>query len=129
MPALMIGTLGGGPDETVRQVARALTTARRAGEPLGVSRVFVRNLVFYTGQRQIDLIDDTQLDAFLRQDARALVVVPAEILDRVEASGTPRATRLAEFHYFNEGGLRLRSILWPEAARDVQRVLLVATRP
>ena len=94
-----------------------------------MSRVFVRNLVFYTGQRQVDLIDDAQLDAFLRQDARALIVVPADVLARVEAAGTPPATRLAEFAYFNEGGLRLRSILWPEAARDVQRVLLVATRP
>ncbi len=129
MPALMIGALGGGPDETVRQVARAVTAARTGDEPVGVSRVFVRNLVFYTGQRHIDLIDDAQLDAFLRQDARALIVVPADILARVEAAGTPRATRLAEFRYFNEGGLRLRSILWPEPARDVQRVLLVATRP
>ena len=89
----------------------------------------MRNLVFYTGLRQIDLIDDAQLDAFLRQEGRALVVVPADVLDRVEASGTPRATRLGEFRYFNEGGLRLRSILWPDPARDVQRVLLVATRP
>ncbi len=129
MPTLMIGVLGGGPDETVRQVARAVTAARTGDEPLGVSRVFVRNLVFYTGRRHVDLIDDAQLDAFLRQDARALIVVPADILDRVEAAGTPRATRLAEFRYFNEGGLRLRSILWPEAARDVQRVVLVATRP
>ncbi len=129
MPALVIVVLGGGPDETVRQVARAVTAARRADEPIGVSGVFVRNLVFYTGLRQVDLIDDPQLDAFLRQEGRALVVVPAEVLDRVEASGTPRATRLGEFRYFNEAGLRLRSVLWPDPARDVQRVLLVATRP
>jgi len=129
MPALMIGTLGGGPDETVRQVARAVTEARRAGEPVGVSRVFVRNLVFYTGTRQTDLIDDEQLAAFLRQDGRALVVVPADVLARVEAAGVPAPVRLAEFRYFNEAGLRLRSILWPDPERDVQRVLLVATRP
>jgi hypothetical protein len=36
---------------------------------------------------------------------------------------------LGEFRYFNEGGMRLRSVLWPDPARDVQRVLLVATRP
>ncbi len=129
MPALIIGVLGGGPVESVRQVAQAVLSARRAEEPVGVSRVFVRSLVFYTGVRQTDLIDDAQLDAFLRQDGRALVVVPVEILDRVEASGTPRGVRLGEFRYFNEGGLRLRSILWPDPARDVQRVVLVATRP
>jgi 4-amino-4-deoxy-L-arabinose transferase-like glycosyltransferase len=128
MPALMIGTLGGGPDETVRQVARAVTEARRADEPVGVSRAFVRNLVFYTGTRQIDLIDDEQLAAFLRQDARALVVVPADVLARIEAAGVPAPVRLGEFRYFNEAGLRLRSILWPDPDRDVQRVLLVATR-
>jgi 4-amino-4-deoxy-L-arabinose transferase-like glycosyltransferase len=129
MPALMIGALGGGPDETVRQVARAVATARRAGEPVGVSRVFVRNLVFYTGTRQVDLIDDDQLTAFLRQEGRALVVVPADVLARVESAGAPAPVRLGEFRYFNEGGLRLRSILWPDAERDLQRVLLVATRP
>jgi 4-amino-4-deoxy-L-arabinose transferase-like glycosyltransferase len=129
MPALMIGTLGGGPDETVRQVARAVAAARRGDEPLGVSRVFVRNLVFYTGTRQTDLIDDEQLAAFLRQEGRALVVVPADVLARVEAAGVPAPIRLAEFRYFNEAGLRLRSILTPDPERDVQRVLLVATRP
>jgi 4-amino-4-deoxy-L-arabinose transferase-like glycosyltransferase len=129
MPALMIGALGGGPDETVRQVARAVAAARRGGEPIGVSRAFVRNLVFYTGVRQTDLIDDAQLDAFLRQSGRALVVAPAEAIERVEAGGTPRAARLGEFAYFNEGGLRLRSLLRPDLSRDVQRVLLVATRP
>ncbi|MGD9902264.1 MAG: ArnT family glycosyltransferase [Vicinamibacterales bacterium] len=128
MPAVMIGTLGGGSDESVRQVARAVLAARRGDEPVGVSRAFVRNLVFYTGVRQLDLIDDTQLDAFLRQDGRALVVVPADVLARVEAAGTPPPARLGEFAYFNEGGLRLRSLLWPDPTRDVQRILLVATR-
>ena len=129
MPAMIVGTLGGGPDETVGQVARAVVAARRAGEPIGVAGVFVRNLVFYTGVRQIDLFDDAQLDAFLRQDGRALAVVPVESLERVETAGAPAAVRLGEFRYFNEGGLRLRSVLWPDPARDVQRVLLVATRP
>jgi hypothetical protein len=129
MPALMIGTLGGGPDETVRQVARAVAAARRGDEPVGVSRAFVRNLVFYTGMRQTDLIDDEQLAAFLRQEGRVLVVVPTDALARIEAAGVPAPTRLAEFRYFNEAGLRLRSILSPDPERDVQRVLLVATRP
>jgi 4-amino-4-deoxy-L-arabinose transferase-like glycosyltransferase len=129
MPAVIVGTIGGGPDETVGQVARAVVAARRAEEPIGVSGVFVRNLVFYTGVRQVDLIDEAQLDAFLRQADRALAVVSAEALERVEAAGAPAAVRLGEFRYFNEGGLRLRSVLWPDPARDVQRVMLVATRP
>ena len=53
--------------------------------------------------------------------------MPAEVLDRVESAGAPRAQRVAEFSYLNEAGLRLRSFLWPDPAHDVQRVLLVRT--
>ncbi len=128
LPALVLGALGGGPQDAVQRVARAVVDTRQANEPVGVSRVFVRNLLFYTGVKQTDLITDEQLTVFLRQSGHALVVVPADVLDRVEAAGAPRATRLAEFPYLNEAGLRLRSFLWPDPARDVQRVLLVRTR-
>lgn len=127
LPALVLGVLAGGPEDAVHRVARAVVTARQASEPVGVSRVFVRNLVFYTGVQQTDLITDEQLTAFLSQAGTALVVAPADVLDRVEAAGAPRAQRLAEFPYVNEAGLRLRSFLWPDPARDVQRVLLVRT--
>lgn len=128
LPALVLGALGGGPEDAVQRVARAVAEARRANEPVGVSRVFVRNLIFYTGVKQTDLITDEQLTAFLSQRGHALVVVPVDVLDRVEAAGAPRPARLAEFPYLNEAGLRLRSFLWPDPARDVQRVLLVRTR-
>jgi len=128
LPALVIGGLAGGPEDAVHKAAQAVRAARRADEPIGVSRVFVRNLVFYTGLRQTDLIDDEQLTAFLGQEGRALIVVPLADLDRVEAAGARKATRLAEFAYLNEAGLRLRSFLWPDPARDVQRIVLVSTR-
>ena len=57
-----------------------------------------------------------------------LIVVPVADLDRVEAAGAHKGRRLAEFAYLNEAGLRLRSFLWPDPARDVQRIVLVATR-
>ena len=128
LPALVLGALAGGPGGAVHQVAGAVRDARRAREPVGVSRVFVRNLVFYTGIVQTDLINDEQLTAFLSQTGQALVVVPADVLDRVEAAGAPRAARLVEFRYLNEAGLRLRSFLWPDPSRDVQRVLVVRTQ-
>ena len=128
LPALVIGGLAGGPEDAVHKAAQAVRAARRADEPIGVSRVFVRNLVFYTGLRQTDLINDEQLTAFLGQEGRALVVVPVADLDRVEAAGARKATRLAEFAYLNEAGLRLRSFLWPDPSRDVQRIVLVSTR-
>ena len=129
LPALVLGGLGGGPEDAVQKAARAVLTARREGEPVGVSRVFVRNLVFYAGVRTTDLINDEQVVAFLSQGARALVVIPVKDLERVEAAGGPKVVRLAEFGYLNEAGLRLRSFLWPDPARDVQRIVLVANRP
>lgn len=128
LPALVLGGLGGGQEDAVRRAATAVVAARRAAEPVGVSRVFVRNLVFYTGVKQTDLIDDAQLTAFLSQAGRALILVPVTDLERVERLGAPRPIRLAEFAYLNEAGLRLRSFLWPDPARDVQRIVLVATR-
>lgn len=128
LPALVMGALAGGQEDTVHRVAKAVQAARQTHEAVGVSRVFVRNLVFYTGVKQTDLINDEQLTAFLSQAAPALVVVPADVLARVEAAGAPRAERVAEFPYLNEAGLRLRSFLWPDPSRDVQRVLLVRTR-
>lgn len=128
LPALVLGGLRGEADDAVLRAADAVREARRANEPIGVSRVFVRNLVFYTGVKQLDLIDDEQLGTFLRQSGRALVLVPVTDLERVEAAGVPKAIRLAEFPYLNTAGLRLRSVLWPDPARDLQRVVLVATR-
>lgn len=128
LPALVLGGLGGGPEDAVHKAAAAVRVARRADEPVGVSRVFVRNLVFYTGRRTTDLITDEQVVAFLSQADRALVVLPLEDLERVEATGGPRVIRLAEFQYLNEAGLRLRSFLWPDPARDVRRIVLVANR-
>jgi len=128
LPALVLGGLGGGPEDAVHKAAAAVQAARRADEPVGVSRVFVRNLVFYTGHRTTDLITDEQVTAFLSQAGRALVVLPLRDLERVEAAGGPKTVRLAEFAYLNEAGLRLRSFLWPDPARDVQRIVLVANR-
>lgn len=128
MPALVLGALGGGREDAVVKAAAAVQAARRAAEPIGVSRVFVRNLVFYTGLRTTDLITDEQVVAFMSQAERALVVIPLSDLARVEATGTVKAVRLAEFAAVNEAGLRLRSFLWPDPSRDVQRIVLVANR-
>lgn len=128
LPAFVLGGLGGGPEDAVHKAAQAITAARRGDEAEGVSRVFVRNLVFYTGRRTTDLINDDQVVAFLAQPARVLVVLPLRDLERVEAAAGTRWVRLAEFPYLNEAGLRLRSFLQPDPARDVQRIVLIANR-
>lgn len=126
--ALQYGALTGSGDDTVEQVARAVTSARTSGEEVGTYHVFVRNLVFYTGVRTMDLITEEQLQAFLEQSPRVLVVAPTEAVDHLEHTTGRRFTRLAEFRYFNEAGIRLRTLLLPDPSRDLTRVVLIANR-
>lgn len=127
-PALQYGALSGTGEDTVQQVARAVVTERAADEEIGTYTVFVRNLVFYTHIRTVDLIDDDQLSAFLQGPTRVLVVAPAEAVDRMERDRKIPLRRLAEFRYFNEAGIRLRTLLQPDLARDITRVVLIANR-
>jgi 4-amino-4-deoxy-L-arabinose transferase-like glycosyltransferase len=125
---LQYGGISGTGDDTVEQVARAVRAAAQNSEEVGTHRVFVRNLVFYTERRTVDLITDDQLDAFLGQQARALLVAPVEAIERLEQRTGKHYPRLAEFAYFNEAGIRLRTLMQPDAERDLARVALVANR-
>lgn len=127
-PALQYGALSGTGDDTVQQVARAVVSARTANEEVGTYDVFVRNLVFYTRFRTMDLIGDDQLSAFLGSPNRVLVVAPAEAVDRMERDLKIPLRRLAEFRYFNEAGIRLRTLLEPDLSRDITRVVLISNR-
>jgi 4-amino-4-deoxy-L-arabinose transferase-like glycosyltransferase len=126
--ALQYGVLTGSGDDTVEQVARAVTAARTGSEEVGTYHVFVRNLVFYSGARTVDIITEDQLQAFLAQQPRVLVVAPTEAVDHLEHATGRRFIRLAEFRYFNEAGIRLRTLLSPDPSRDLTRVVLIANR-
>jgi hypothetical protein len=86
----------------------------------------VRNLVFYSGIKTTDVIGDEQAKNFLGQAERALLVVPATEIDRIEREHGIKVQRLAELLYFNEAGVRVRTLLWPDTSRDLTRVVLVA---
>ena len=92
------------------------------------SGVFVRNLVFYAGVKTTDVIGDEQARNFLAQPDRALMVAPASEVDRLEREQGVKLTRIAELLYFNEAGIRVRTLLWPERDRDLTRVVLVSNR-
>jgi 4-amino-4-deoxy-L-arabinose transferase-like glycosyltransferase len=128
LPVVQYGALSSGGDDTVRQMAQIVQQTRRADEPVGTYGVFVRNLVFYSGIKTIDVIDDEQARNFLSQADRALMVVPADMLDRLERDHGLKVQRIAELLYFNEAGVRARTLLWPDRARDLTRVVLVANR-
>ena len=128
LPAIQYGALSSGGDDTVRQMARLVQQHRTANEEIGTMGVFVRNLVFYSGIKTTDVITDEQARDFLAQANRALMVAPAETIDRLEQERGLKVTRLAELRYFNEAGIRVRTLLWPDSSRDLTRVVLVANR-
>jgi 4-amino-4-deoxy-L-arabinose transferase-like glycosyltransferase len=128
LPAIQYGALSSGGDDTVQQMARLVIQHRAGHEPVGTYGVFVRNLVFYSGVRTLDIIDDEQAANFLRQPDRALMVAPAGWIDRLEREHGVRVHRIAELRYFNEAGIRVRTLLWPDPARDLTRAVLVANR-
>ena len=128
LPAAQYGALSSGSEDTVRQMAQLVQRHRKAAEPVGTLGVFVRNLVFYSGIKTTDVIGDEQARNFLMQADRALLVAPVEQIDRLEREHGVKVTRLAELLYFNEAGVRVRTLLWPDPARDLTRVVLVSNR-
>jgi 4-amino-4-deoxy-L-arabinose transferase-like glycosyltransferase len=127
-PAMQYGALSSGGDDTVRQMSRVVQQHRTGNEEVGTWGVFVRNLVFYSGIKTTDLIGDEQVRNFLSQTNRALMVAPAAEIDRFEREQGIRVRRIAELLYFNEAGIRVRTLLWPDPQRDLTRVVLVANR-
>jgi hypothetical protein len=105
-------------------MADRVRAAYRPGDAIGTYQVFVRNLVFYTGLKHTDIIHDEHLFDWLAAHERALVVLQDTDADRLEAGGLPMQ-RLAALPYFNEGGIRVRMLLWPDPSTDLDTVVLV----
>ena len=128
LPVIQYGALSSGGDDTVRQMSRLVQQQRTGNEPIGTWGVFVRNLVFYSGIKTTDVIGDEQAKNFLMQADRALMVAPASEIDRLEREQGVKVNRIAELLYFNEAGVRVRTLLWPDRSRDLTRVVLVSNR-
>lgn len=122
---LPYGVLAAAQDSTVVQMAERVRKAH-AGEnaAIGTYKVFVRNLVFYTGLQHTDIINDEHLRVWLSQNPRALLVMSSEDADRLAAEGVAME-RLAALPYFNEGGIKVRMLLWPDPATDLDTAVLV----
>jgi 4-amino-4-deoxy-L-arabinose transferase-like glycosyltransferase len=115
-------------DEPVQRMAKLFAEARQQGEPSGTYRAFVRNLIFYTGVKQDDLVDEAEAAKFLRRPERVLCVMPLDLLEPLERNHGVRVRRLGEVLYFNPSGVRLRTLLSPEPERDLERVVLVTNQ-
>jgi 4-amino-4-deoxy-L-arabinose transferase-like glycosyltransferase len=121
---LPYGVLAPADDSTVVQMANRVRAAHRPGDAVGTYQVLVRNLVFYTGLKHTDIIHDEHLAQWLSSNAQALVVMQEADADRLEAGGL-KMQRLGELPYFNEGAIRVRMLLWPDPARDLEKIVLV----
>lgn len=114
--------------EPVQRMARLYTAAHAPGMESATYRVFVRNLIFYTGVKQIDLTEPEAAVAFLRQPQPVLCVMTRDDLVDLEARYGLDLRTLGSVQYFNPAGVRLRTLLWPDPENDLETVVLVTNR-
>ena len=114
--------------EPVEEMAALLRQAGPNTVPYGRYRVFVRNLVFYTGRPHVDLVDENQVRAFLGSSYRVFCVLREDDLQRARTDGVT-AHELGRVAYLNTGNLTMRTLLWPDPETDLETVVLVSNRP
>lgn len=126
--AIQFGAMAGVRPEPVEEIAGLIRTHRTAGEAVGQYGVFTRNLVFYMGFAQTPIFDHTQALTFLRTPARVLLVTDAGRLADLRRDSGLALRVLGEQRYLNAGNVRLRTMLDPSPAANLQTAVLVANR-
>jgi 4-amino-4-deoxy-L-arabinose transferase-like glycosyltransferase len=125
---LQFSVLAPGRPDAVERMAAFVATHRAAGEPLGSLHAFTRNLIFYTGIKQLDLVDIAGAQRFLSSDGRVLAVLPERDLTAASAGASSSPRVLARVRHLNTANLRLRSVLNPDPTVELETVVLVANR-
>jgi 4-amino-4-deoxy-L-arabinose transferase-like glycosyltransferase len=125
---LQFAVLAPGRPAAVERMAALVAAHRTAGEPLGSLHAFTRNLIFYTGLKQLDLVDVEGARRFLASDGRVLAVLTEGDLARV-SEGLPAAPSvLARIRHLNTANLRLRTVINPDPAVELETVVLATNR-
>ena len=114
--------------EPVEEMAALLQAAGPQSVPYGRYRVFIRNLLFYTGRPHVDLVSEEHVRAFLESTDPVLCVIGEADLQQVRADGV-MAHELGRVTYLNTGSLTLRTLIWPDPQTDLETVVLVTNRP
>jgi 4-amino-4-deoxy-L-arabinose transferase-like glycosyltransferase len=128
MLGAQFGALSGLRPEPVERMASLIAAHRRLGEPVGTYQVFVRNLIFYSRIKQVELVNERSALDFMRSPERVLMVVSADELARLEGISGLKMRRLANVEYLNAANIKLRTLLWPMPNEDLQTVLLVTNQ-
>jgi hypothetical protein len=122
------GVLSSPRDSAVSHIATMLREVHGDGRPVATYGVLVRNLLFYSGIKQTDLINDEHLAAFVAQNPSALVVLSGDELTRIARERGITLEPLAQVRYFDEGQIKVGTLLRPNADADLQTVVLARVR-
>jgi 4-amino-4-deoxy-L-arabinose transferase-like glycosyltransferase len=125
---LPYGVLSAPRDSSAWRMAHMVKSANHDGGPVGSFGVLVRNMIFYSGIRQIDLVNDEHLTQFAAASPNALVVLALADLERLEASGALRFERIGQLRYFDEGQIKVGTLLRPSADEDLRTIVLARVR-
>jgi 4-amino-4-deoxy-L-arabinose transferase len=125
---LQFSVLSPGRPDAVEKMAALVTAHRTANEPVGSLHAFTRNLIFYTGLKQLDLVDVPGTSRFLAQDGRVLVMLPERDLAAASADVAAPPRVLGRVRHLNTANLRLRSVLDPDPDKELETLVLVSNR-
>jgi hypothetical protein len=125
---LQFGVLAGIRPEAVEEMAVLIRQNRLQGERVGEYQAFVRNLVFYTGFRHVQVYDDAGAVAFLESPDRVFLVVSRPDLERLQPLTHAPVRTLGVVTSLDDGSVRVGTLLDPQAEEVVQTVVLVTNR-
>jgi 4-amino-4-deoxy-L-arabinose transferase-like glycosyltransferase len=125
---LQFGAFAGKRPEAVEQIAALIHANRFGGESIGEYETFVRNLPFYTGLKQVPVIDDASAMAFLKSNERVFLVVNRRDYERLKTLVDRPLNVIGEATYWNTAGVRLRTLLMPMPEEDLDTVMLISNR-
>jgi 4-amino-4-deoxy-L-arabinose transferase len=128
LAGLQFSVLAPGRPDAVERMASFVIAHDSAAEPIGSLHALTRNLIFYTGLPQLDLVDTDGARRFMATDGRVLVVLLERDLDAVASSLASPPQVLARVRQLNTANLRLRSLINPDPAIELETIVLVANR-
>ena len=115
--SIQFGALAGARPEPVEQMAALVAANRRANEPVGTYQAFVRNLVFYTRFKQVDLYDEGVALNFLKSPRSRAARDAGQRSPRLQSIAGVTVRPIAQLQYLNAAGVRLRTVLSPSRSR------------
>ena len=125
---VQFGAFAGKRPEAVEEIAAMIHANRLGGEPVGEYETFVRNLPFYTRLQQMEIYDDAGAVSFLKSDQRVFLVLHQPDLERLKTISDLPLKILGKVTYWNTAGVRLRTLIAPLPAEDLDTVVLVSNR-